>query len=168
MEQLIKIDSELTDLFNKIDDKDLTNIQFSKPLEFTLSDHNTRLKNYYNGKGIYFFEVLFKEDVQNEMTKLSIECNNLGFKDTPKLNSRNIDCCRNNDNWFALYVGKNNKVLNRIKNHVSLDSKKTTSALKLTSRDFFAQKSFRVSYVDLSKIKNYEIIASFLERKLRV
>ena len=70
------------------------------------------------------------------------------------------------DEWIPLYIGKSQKVTHRINQHLFLDIKSGTYAMKLKAHTELAQETFRVSTLEVN-VTNYDTIVPVVESVLR-
>lgn len=68
--------------------------------------------------------------------------------------------------WIPLYIGKSKEVGHRVNQHLFLDIKSATYAMKLKAHKDLANETFRVSTLELD-VFNYDTIAPVVEKKLR-
>ena len=164
-----QISDSLTDLPNVI-----TNLSFSESIEFNIESANEIIDfDSMKFPGLYFFEVKNTQDIQN-FTDWSTwflekwEYSHYKKSFTPNSRKMRLLANKNSTNlqWIPLYLGKSRNVAKRIHQHINLELKKPTFALKLKSRTNLTDLTFRVSTLKIDVV-NYDIIMPNIERALR-
>ncbi|PHR49841.1 MAG: hypothetical protein COA32_01520 [Fluviicola sp.] len=85
---------------------------------------------------------------------------------TPTLKLKRIEAHNELKEWIPIYLGKSQKISDRLGGHLNLELDKKTYALKLTSRTNLVNETFRLSIINLD-VEHYDIIAPLVESALR-
>lgn len=166
MQRVLEIDSQLSSLFA---DFDKIAAELEMPLVCSLSDETAIAKLNYSG--LYRIDVSTAggpTEVSAWVDALREEWEHEDFKKsfTPNLKKKRIAQHRTLPEWMPLYLGKSKKVGMRVLEHINLEMKKTTFALKLKARPGMASRNFRLHALELP-VKNYDLIVPALETALR-
>lgn len=152
-ENLKKISEEIKSEVDKI------NLDKIPSYEFKLSEYeSSQIKNC---QGIYIFYIQKKS-----LDKFEIKWGNNIKKATPKIIKNRIKDHTNTIDWIPLYIGKSEKVISRIAQHITLKKESTTSSMKLRAREKFNEDIFAVRIIPL-KTEHYSFIAHYIESELR-
>ena len=121
--------------------------------------------------GLYFIEAPtegFQGDVQTWIRDLRTEWEHPDFKKsfTANFKDKRIKKHPALKAWMPMYLGKSKSVSKRVIEHVNLEMKKSTFAMKLRARNNPRFLDWRLSVVQL-EVTNYAFIAENLERLLR-
>jgi hypothetical protein len=68
--------------------------------------------------------------------------------------------------WFPLYIGKSQSIAKRVKEHIDLELKKPTTAMKLLERVNIYGAKFRISTIKIN-VNNYDLIVPEFENYFR-
>ena len=126
-----------------------------------------------NGFGIYIFYI--KPTKIYNIKNLISDWNQKGYIKYPKVVKKRFSKHKNINikNEYPFYIGKSEKLGNRIKEHITYEKTASTFSLKLKGRDFFDEKNITFSYWKLpdeldnctKEIKQF--IITQIERELR-
>ncbi len=166
MHRVLEIDRQLSALFA---DFEKMAAELDMPLVCPLSDEPTIAEQNY--PGLYRIDVSTAggpTEVSAWVEALREEWEHEDFRKsfTPNLKKKRIAQHRTLPAWMPLYLGKSKKVGVRVLEHINLELKKTTFALKLKARPSMASRSFRLHTLKLP-VKNYDVIAPALEAAMR-
>lgn len=155
-ENLKKISEEIKSEVDKI------NLDKIPLCEFKLSEYE-KLDTFSSTtkEGIYIFYIQKKS-----LDKFEIKWGNNIKKATPKIIKNRIKDHTNTIDWIPLYIGKSEKVISRIAQHITLKKESTTSSMKLRAREKFNEDIFAVRIIPL-KTEHYSFIAHYIESELR-
>ena len=143
---------------------------------FTLNSEVTleeKLKNL-NVKGIYFLEIKKNNEYQSFdawSKDFKKKWDNDKIIKTPKIaegrlkmrpQSENIDSLE----WIPFYIGKSEKIKDRVVQHLTKPIDSTTSALKLRGRKSLYGMEFRLSVIEINTDK-YDLVMHKIEQILR-
>lgn len=142
---------------------------FKNVFEFNLH-RNVQLPEISNKPGIYLFEIYISEnksfvDWLNKFQPLW-EHSDYQKSFTPNFKKKRIKENTNKNDWIPLYIGQSKKLSERIRQHLYLDIKKPTNALKLLSRTNIYGIKLRISIIEID-VKNNKIILPIIEHHLR-
>lgn len=158
-EKFTQIETEIQEIVNNLD------IDSIDPCKFKLSEYEkselTSLKKKH--QGIYIFYLCKKKlsDFEKKWNASKIE------KHSPKIIKDRIkEHTNTNKEWIPLYIGKSEKIKNRIEEHITKKKESTTSSMKLRERKMFDNDIFAVRVISLETEK-YGIIAHYVESVLR-
>lgn len=157
-ENLKKISEEIESEISKIDLDGEISYEF-KLDKFEKSEINLQK----NTQGIYIFYTK-----QNSLSSFEKKWGNKITKHSPKIIKDRIKYHQEyskSKEWVALYIGKSEKVINRINEHINLSKEKTTSSMKLKER-VFKDEIFAVRIIPL-ETEHYNFIAHYVESVLR-
>lgn len=166
---LSEFNEELSSISNRIKEK-VKRLEEEMLLDESL--YEFQLDNYENSKivslketeGIYIFYI--KRDILDDFKKKWGE--KIG-RHSPKIieEDKRIDKHKNGKSeWIPLYIGKSKKVKSRIKEHITLKKKQTTSSMKLRERKEFDKDKFAIRIIPLNT-EHYDFIAHPVESELR-
>lgn len=163
------IDDEITKQLSLLE-QEIKSLRFETYYEFTVSESkNIFNKDKLNFQGIYLIEIE-KSDKNLSFSqwvgKFKKEWENKKFFKRPQIRQKSINNIQLNDNWIPMYLGKSEKVGNRLDKHLFLDNKKSTYALKLYDKAFLKHEKIRIKAIEIN-VENYDPIVSFIESKLR-
>ncbi len=166
MNRLHSIDQELTSLFSGF--QQIAN-EIDMPVICNLSDEETIAQQSY--PGIYRIDVLTTGDTEDaaswiEAFRAEWEHDDYRKSFTPNLKKKRIAQHTSLPEWIPLYLGKSKKVGSRVLEHINIDLKKTTFALKLKARPSMAKRNFRLHALNLP-VQNYDLVMPALEAALR-
>lgn len=161
---------------------DLVRKKINKGHFETLCDFNLKelsvLKEKAEGlrgkKGIYLFEicnkdaVVFDEWISDFTPKFRGKENEYLHKWTPNIvKKRTSEHKGNIIRWIPFYLGKSKDIAKRLDTHINSRLGKPPQGLKLKERGNLDSQLFRVKYMDLDYIVNYDVIVVEIEKKLR-
>jgi hypothetical protein len=171
MENITKIDTELSTLMATLK-AELDHYKFEPKFEFVLNKNfDLSFLEKIKYPGVYLIEIHTgnQEITFNDWVKSFLE----KWQDKEYVshfvpNSRKGRLAAHKDlsTWFPLYIGKSKDISKRIKEHLYLEMKRPTGALKLIGRENIYDHVFKVSTIRI-EVKNYDIIMPQLERMLR-
>jgi hypothetical protein len=166
MQRILEIDRQLSTLFANFSS---IAADLEMPLICALSEEHVIAQQTY--PGLYRIDVATAggpSEVAAWVDALREEWEHEDFKKsfTPNLKKKRIAQHRTLPDWMPLYLGKSKKVGTRVLEHINLDMRKTTFALKLKARPGMAKRSFRLHTLELP-VQNYDVIAPALETALR-
>ena len=170
----LNINNYVIDLQSKIED---INFDIGTSIVFVMtSDLDTKaIFSNIKKQGLYLFELNVDSlypNVKYRKTKLKRFADdwkkkkNDSFFSSSIIQSRLKKYEQFNEEWIPLYIGKNKNLNKRLIEHVDLDPKKQTYAMKLRHRPSFSNAKYRVSILELD-VKNYDFIVPHIERVLR-
>lgn len=166
MQRLIKLDKELSSLF--ADFNDIANELEMKDI-CDLSDEATIAQQSY--AGIYRIDVSTagsSAEVAEWIKAFQVEWEHEAYlkKSTPSLIKKRISKHKQLSEWMPLYLGKAEKVGERVLGHINGKLNTTTYALKLKARVNMNNKKFRLLTLAVP-VTNYGLIVPTLESALR-
>lgn len=146
-------------------------LEFADPIEFALKEEMSgTFDTIPKKKGLYLFEIL-TSNIENKADYMKWFEATWGSSDyrsenTPNAKKKRVRFHKIIPMWLPLYLGKAQDLRGRVNQHVFLDIKKPTTALKLLSRKNMHGQTFRVSTIQLD-IKNWQMISPIFESVLR-
>lgn len=166
MQRIQKIDEKLTKLFRGFE-------QTAQRLEFQpLGDLLQVDLETLQFSGLYFFEVWSSPygtaKLDDWLSCFTATWNQEEFKKSfvPSCQKGRMAKHTTVHEWMPLYLGKSEKLGNRIWEHIHLAADKRTFALKLKARNLLEGNRYRLSVLRL-KVANYSVLAPKIEAALR-
>jgi hypothetical protein len=171
---MIEIDNIISQQKQLIKDK-ISKNNFEILCEFSLEESDSELDEKFKSlkkvQGIYLFEIYKSElmefgewifEIKKEFRKhLKVWTPNIVEKRCKFHNA-------SKEKWIPLYIGKSSNLYRRLlKEHINSQLGAPPSSLKLKRRQTLQSQKFRVKYISLDTITNYDLIAIILENKLR-
>lgn len=171
METIESVDQNLSSYVDSV--KSIASkLEFTENFQFVLSDSiPTSQWESIVYPGIYLIEI--KNDFKFESFDLWIENfaalwedEEFKYKFVPGLKKKRIKQHVSLNEWIPLYIGKSKNIGARFKEHLYLELKRNTFALKLHSRSQFHKDVFRLSTIKV-QVRNYDQILPIIENTLR-
>lgn len=167
---ITNIDNEITNqialLENEIKSLDFNKLDF----EFQIFESDTLFnEEKLNYSGVYYIELFYNKETTNFtswLTKFTKAWEDEKFYNRPRIRKKSIKNLELGDNWIPLYIGKSKNIGKRIKQHLLLDNKSATYALKLSSKDFLQNEKIRIRTIKI-EVKNYNQIIPYIESEMR-
>ncbi len=148
------------------------NLKFKNQQEFDLSEELDLEKVFQipHSKGIYLFEIKKEPSTlsfDKWMSEIQKKWETEPIRNSPKVTQKYKEKHTNSlDGWIPFYLGKSEKIMKRIKEHLSLDSDSSTYALKLKARSKFHKETFRLSFIEI-ETEYYDLVMHKIEYELR-
>jgi len=161
------IDKEISELITLMKNE-ILNLKFETHFEFKILDAQKNfIKEELNFQGIYLIEINNNLlPFEKWVKKFKINWENKTFHNRPRLRKKSIDNLKLKDSWVPLYIGKSKKIGSRVFEHLFLGNKKSTYALKLSSKEFLKNEVIRIKTINID-VKNYDQIVPYIESELR-
>jgi len=161
-----EIDTQITTALNALEHL-APKIEFSYACELT-DQSNIRQHDY---AGLYKIEIKKKGEFTRfedwfEWFQKEWELDEYRKEFTPNTRKKRVVTHTILPDWVPLYIGKARNISKRVSQHINIDIKKPTTALKLKSRKNMGNQEFRLSTLRVS-VKNYDSIVPQLERIMR-
>ena len=158
-----KISEQISFLKNEI-----PNLKFETYFEFKILDaQKSFIKEELNFQGIYLIEINNNLlPFEKWIKKFKINWESKTFHNRPRLRKKSIDNLKIKDSWIPLYIGKSKRIGDRVFEHLFLENKKSTYALKLSSKEFLKNEVIRIKTINID-VKNYDQIVPYIESELR-
>lgn len=174
MKSLYEIDHRLEQIFDSFPNL-VSKLDFDGVCELVLPFDTSKLDQYHrlNTKGIYLFEIStanvarfsdFDSWSKDFLTRWKHPRFEKKFVSNPK--NKRLNAHSELKEWLPLYIGKSEKVKQRLVEHFDLGFDSRTFAMKLNLRDEFKGEKLRISFMTLN-VNNYDIIAPRLEKAMR-
>lgn len=174
MKSLHEIDHRLNQIFEGFPNL-VSQLDFESVCDLVLPFDTTKLDQYQqlNVKGVYLFEIStannaglsdFNSWSKDFLTRWKQPRFEKKFVSNPK--NKRIKSHSTLQPWMPLYIGKSEKLKQRLIEHFGLDLDSRTFAMKLNLRDEFKGEKLRISFMTLN-VNNYDIIAPRLEKAMR-
>ena len=167
---LKQLDEQLTTLNNQLTEI-ASNLKFEPVCEFDMATAKEIPWEKIRSKGIYLVEIQndsdhssFNDWVQEFQTEWEMKEYKMRF--VPNLKKKRIKMHSELKEWMPIYLGKSRNIEKRIHEHIFIDLKRNTFALKLNSRDNMRDKKFRLSVLRV-ETANYDWVVPKLEKYFR-
>jgi hypothetical protein len=162
-EKLTLLNQELTEVASKL--------EFQAICEFNMATAKKIPWDKLKYKGIYLLEIQNEtehETFENWVENFQVEWEKEEYKwrFVPNLKKKRIKMHSELKDWIPIYLGKSRNIEKRIYEHIFIDLKRNTFALKLNSRDNMHDKNFRLSIMKI-ETANYDWVVPKLERFFR-
>lgn len=168
---LNEIDNIFTETRNNLE-KLIETYDFIPQFEFVLNEKiDYSLLESLDFSGIYKIEIktpYLISDFNQWTDKFREEWEKSEYKDkfVPNIKKKRLNAHNNLTEWIPIYIGKSQKIKNRIKEHINLKLSRPTTALKLLERSNLYGNEFRISTITIN-VSNYDLIVSEFENYFR-
>lgn len=133
------------------------------------------LLNMEEGKGIYYFEVKFPfntfEELEKFGSKWGLPRGKKVEKNMPRYFTKRAEKHKvavKKGYFIPFYLGKQNKIKERVANHINCPSTSTTFSLKLKQRpDLISELKFRIGYSIFNINNNGYFCIELIEKAIR-
>jgi hypothetical protein len=136
---------------------------------FTLDNYQASFLEGKKVSGIYFFEILKKDDSLDFsawMNSFRKKWTLNPVKNRPVVREISVNkLSKHTGNWIPFYIGKSKDIKHRVNQHISL-GETTTYALKLKAMKNLDDKTFRLSYIIIDT-EHYDMVMPKIEQVLR-
>lgn len=147
--------------------------EIKESIETTRNNYPQSIHNIKNDFGIYAFFIQPNEKFST-VERLIEVWNQEGFRKYPKVVKKRFaaqECC--SQGWYSFYIGKGEKLKNRVFEHLNHDATQATYGLKLKDREsFLDNNNIEVGYWHLPKMPGVpreikQFIITNMESRLR-